>query len=152
MNIVSENRLQLVHTMSDQDSNNDERDAIAARFREELEEEHTARQLAQERRRERAKAKASESEQRRQALLEADIQEQVRADFYKEKGYKLYTDSAGRQHWLTPEEFDWRTRARAQRDQRRRTYQPSIWVRKRTLVMYLSAAALAVLVGLFLVK
>ncbi len=138
--------------MSDQDPTTDEREAIADRFRAELEEEHTARQLALERKREKSRAKASETEQRRQALLEADIQEKVRADFYKEKGYKLYTDSEGRQHWLTPEEFDWRTRARAQRDQRRRSYQPSIWVRKRTLVLYLGAAVVAVLIGLFLVK
>lgn len=138
--------------MPDNDPQNTEREDIAERFRAQLEDEHTARQLAQERRRIRSKAKASESEERRQAILEAEVQDQVRADFHREKGYRLYTDSAGREHWLTPDEYEWRMRARAQRDQRRKSFQQSFWVRRRTLVLYAGAALLAVAVGLFLVR
>ena len=86
------------------------------------------------------------------ATSEAEIKEKVRADFYKENGYKLYTDSAGRKHWLTPEEYTWRMAARAQRDSRRKTFEPSIWVRQKTVVMYGGAILLAVALGLFLVK
>jgi hypothetical protein len=143
--------LQLLQTMSDSDPTQDEREELAARFRAEFEEEHTERQLAQQRRRDRAKTRANEKQERRQALVESEVQDQVRAEFYKEKGYQLYTDSAGREHWLTPEEYEWRMRARAQREQRRRTYQPSLWVRKRTMVLYAGAVALAIVVGLFLV-
>ena len=138
--------------MADKNPQNTEREDIAEQFRAQLEDEHTARQLAQERRRVRSKAEASESKQRRQAILEAEVQDQVRADFHKEKGYKLYTDSAGREHWLTPDEYDWRMRVRAQRDQRRKSFRPSFWARRRTLLLYAGATALAVSIGLFLVE
>jgi len=143
--------VQLVMTKPQDHLPPDEQDAIAEEFRAELEAEHVQRQQAQAERHERAREKRRARQTREQVLAESELKEQVRADFYKEKGYKLYTDSAGRKHWLTPEEFDWRMDARARRDSHRRSFEPSIWVRKRTLVMYAAAAAVAIVLGLFLV-
>jgi len=130
----------------------EEREAIAAEFRAELEQEHVERQDAQADRESRASARRDARRTREDALAEADIKEQIRADFYKDKGYKLYTDSAGRQHWLTPEEYEWRMAARSRRDNRRKTFEPSIWVRQKQLVMYGSAILLAVALGMWLIK
>jgi hypothetical protein len=129
-----------------------EGDLIAESFRAELEAEHEERQRAQVDREQRARSKRRTRQTRDEVLAESEIKERVRAEFYKEKGYKLYTDSAGRQHWLTPEEHAWRTAARARRDSRRRSYQPSIWVRQKQLLMYGGAVLIAVALGLFLVK
>jgi len=130
----------------------DEREAIAEQFREELEAEHVERQAVQAERETRATARRDARQTRADAMAEAEIKEKIRAEFYKDKGYKLYTDSAGREHWLTPEEYEWRMAARARRDSRRKTFEPSIWVRQKQLMMYGSAVLLAILLGLYLVK
>jgi len=129
-----------------------EREAIANEFREELEADHAERQEVQAEREARASARRDARKTRADALAEAEIKEKIRADFHREKGYKLYTDSAGRQHWLTPEEYEWRMAARAQRDSRRKSFEPSIWVRQKQVMMYGSAVVLAVLLGLYLVR
>jgi hypothetical protein len=129
----------------------DERQAIADEFRKELEVEHVDRQDAQAERESRSDARRDARNSRSSVLAEAEIKAKVRADFYKENGYKLYTDSAGRQHWLTPGEFEWRTAARARRDGRRKNYVPSIWIRQKQMMMYGSAVLLAVALGLYLV-
>ena len=123
---------------------------VEADFRAELEAEHESRQDAQVRREERSKEKMAARERERQILAEEELKEKVRADFYKEKGYKLYTDSAGREHWLTPEEYDWRMRIRARHDRNRRRFEPSRLAKKRKLLMYAGAGILAVLMGLWL--
>ena len=123
-----------------------------AEFRAELETEHVNRQDAHVRREERSKAKMEARERERQILAEEELKEKVRADFYKENGYKLYTDSAGREHWLTPEEYDWRMRIRSRHDRNRRRFEPSRLAKKRKLLMYAGAAILAVLMGLVLLK
>jgi hypothetical protein len=130
----------------------DERKAIAAEFREELREEHQERTEAQAERERKTTERRSARKSREEALAESELKEQLRAEFHKDNGYQLYTDSAGREHWLTPEEYEWRMAARARRDNRRRTYEPSIWVRQKQLVMYGSAVLLAVALGLYLVK
>ena len=135
------------------DTNPDnDQDGLAAEFRAELEAEHLERQEAQEAREIRATERQDKRKTRKEALEEAEIKEKVRAQFHKDKGYKLYTDSAGRKHWLTPEEYEWRMSARARRDSRRKTFEPSIWVRQKSLMMYAGAVLLAVAIGLFLVK
>ena len=125
---------------------------VEADFRAELEAEHQNRQDAQVRREERSKEKMAARERERQILAEEELKEKVRAEFHKEKGYKLYTDSAGREHWLTPEEYDWRMRIRARHDRNRRRFEPSRLAKKRRLLMYAGAALLAVLMGLVLLR
>jgi len=140
--------------MSERKTTMPEEDAerVEAEFRAELEAEHVNRQDAQVRREERSKEKMLARERERQILAEEELKEKVRADFYKEKGYKLYTDSAGREHWLTPEEYDWRMRIRSRHDRNRRRFEPSRLAKKRKLLMYAGAAILAVLMGLVLLK
>ena len=141
--------MQLV--MSDSLSKEEE-DRIEAEYRAELESEHTERQLAQKRRHQKSKARSDERRHARQLQSEAEVKEKILADFHKEKGYKLYTDSAGREHWLTPEEYDWRMKARAQRDRNRKSFRPTFWARKRMLMMYGGAVLLAIALGLFLIR
>ncbi len=144
--------MQLVMSNPTDSLSTDEREAIAAEFRAELEAEHAERQEAQVEREARAKERRKERKTREEALAESELKEKLRADFHREKGYKLYTDSAGRQHWLTPEEYEWRMAARARRDSRRKSFEPSIWVRQKQLVMYGGAVLLAVALGLILIK
>jgi hypothetical protein len=129
-----------------------EREAIADEFRKELEADHDERQQAQAERELRTNERRRARKTREDALAEAEIKEKIRADFHKEKGYQLYTDSAGRQHWLTPEEYEWRMAARARRDSRRKSFEPSIWVRQKQLVMYGGTIALAVALGWYLAR
>mgnify|MGYP001184266133 CR=1 FL=1 len=128
----------------------EEAERVEAEFRDALMDEHRSRQQAQEHREVRSKEKMRERERERQILAEEELKERVRAEFYKEQGYKLYTDSAGRQHWLTPEEYDWRMRIRARRDKNRRPFDSASQQQRRRLMMYLGCAALAVFTGLFL--
>ena len=130
--------------------NDDEAAQVEADFRAELEAEHTERQEAQVRRTERSRAKLAARARERQVLAEEELKEKVRADFQREKGYQLYTDSAGREHWLTPEEYDWRMRIRARHDKNRRRFEPSNMAKKRRLAMYAGAALLAIIMGLVL--
>jgi hypothetical protein len=131
--------------------NTDEAEALEADFRSELEAEHDSRQEAQTRREERSKAKLMARQHERQTLAEEELKEKIRADFHREKGYQLYTDSAGREHWLTPKEYDWRMRSRARHDQNRHRFEPSNMAKKRRLILYAGAAALAFLIGLVLI-
>lgn len=123
---------------------------LEADFRETLMAEHESRQEAQTHREVRSKEKMRERERERQVLAEEELKERIRADFYKEQGYKLYTDSAGRQHWLTPEEYDWRMRIRARRDKNRRAFDSAAQQRRRRVLMYVGCAALAIAMGLIL--
>ena len=56
------------------------------------------------------------------------------------------------EHWLTPEEFDWRMRIRARHDKNRRRFESSHVAKQRMIMMYGGAALLAVIIGLVLVK
>ncbi len=132
--------------------NPEEAAQLEAEFRESLMDEHKSRQEAQERREHRSKEKMMERERERQVLAEEELKERIRGEFYKEQGYKLYTDSAGRQHWLTPEEYDWRMRIRARRDKNRRAFDSAAQQKRRRVMMYVGCAALAVLMGLILLK
>jgi hypothetical protein len=140
--------------MSDQKSVLSEAEAaqVEADFRAELEAEHINRSEAQVRREERSKDKLRARERERQVLAEEELKEKLRADFHREKGYKLYTDSAGREHWLTPEEYDWRMRIRARHDKNRRRFEGSHTAKRRMMLMYGAAAVLAIIIGLVLVK
>ena len=129
----------------------EEAEAVEARFREELEAEHEDRVEAQKRRETRSKTKLMAKQRERQILAEEELKQQVRAKFYVEKGYKLYTDSAGREHWLTPEEYEWRMRMRARHDKNRRRFEAPYVTKRRRLMMYGGAALLAVATGLVLI-
>ena len=143
--------MQLVMSQSSDKLSPDERQALVEEFRKEFELEHVERQEAQSERESRSREHRQARRSRSSVLAEAEIKAEVQANFHRENGYKLYTDSAGRQHWLTPEEFKWRTAARARRDGHRKNYAPSIWIRQKQMMMYGTAALLAVGLGLYLV-
>ena len=121
-----------------------------ARFESEFAEEHEVR-LQKVRRRERrtdGKRTAREEEARNAALnaLKAEVQ----AEFHKKNGYKLYTDSTGRQHWLPPEEYDQRMARRKRR--RHRVLEPVVGDRTRELVFMVGLVILAVVLGFALAR
>ena len=130
----------------------DERDAATERFKAELEAEHQQRHEKVHRRQEKARAKRyrKKSENRQVELYE--IQEQVKEQFYKENNYKLYTDSTGRESWLSPEEFEWRTARRKNRSHRRKIYEADFGNRRPMWVFYLAMIAIAIALGVALVK
>ena len=130
----------------------DERTAAADRFRSELEAEHQRRHEKIQNRREKARAKRyrKKSENRQVELYE--IQEKVREQFYKDNDYKLYTDSTGRQSWLSPEEYEWRMARRKNRSHRRKIYEPAFGNRRPLWLFWAGMIALAVSLGLLLVN
>ncbi len=130
----------------------DERIAAGDHFRAELEAEHQRRHDKIRRRQEKARSKRyrKASEQRQVELYE--IQENIRKKFYKENNYQLYTDSTGRQSWLSPEEYEWRMARRKNRGQRRKIYEPDFGNRRPIYLFWVGMAVLAVLIGLALVQ
>ena len=141
------NPLEFLLALSD-----DERTSAADRFRSELEAEHQRRHEKIQSRREKARAKRyrKKSENRQVELYE--IQEVVREQFYKDNDYKLYTDSTGRQSWLSPEEYEWRMARRKNRGHRRKIYEPAFGNRRPLWLFWAGMVALAVSLGLLLVN
>ena len=130
--------------------NEEEAAKVEAEFRDELMAEHESRQEAQALREERSRAKRARTKHEAQILAEQKLKQQVREEFYRENNYKLYTDSAGREHWLTPEEYEWRMRARARHDRNRRRFASATSGKRRQILMYSGGALLAALLGLVL--
>ncbi len=93
---------------------------IAEQFREELQETHDQRIERVNRQKTRSKKSTSTRNVRAREAEMARIQEEVRTNFYKEKGYLQYTDSTGRKSWLPPEEHAWRMKRRGNRKRRRK--------------------------------
>ena len=132
--------------------NDDEAAKVEADFRDQLQAEHESRQEAQSMREKRARERRSRTKQEAQILAEEKLKQQVREEFYRENDYKLYTDSAGREHWLTTEEYEWRMRARARHDRNRRRFASANLAKRRQILMYGAGALLAALLGLVLLQ
>lgn len=129
-----------------------EREALANEFRDELEDEHEQRLHALAERRQAARDRGH-SRNREDAIAEAnELRATVRREFYAEKGYRRYIDSGGRELWLAPEEYEWRMRVRKRRDRNRNLYRPSIWVRRRMLMVYGLLVVVAIGVGIVLIN
>jgi hypothetical protein len=93
----------------------EERAAARRAFEDELRADHERRQ-----------AKVASAEERRSAHRQArdvaartvalnELKEQVRTEFYKTHDYRRYLDSTGREVWLSPKEYELRTRRRGKR-------------------------------------
>ncbi|MFH1463455.1 MAG: hypothetical protein ABIO70_03630 [Pseudomonadota bacterium] len=93
----------------------EERQRAEAAILEDLEREHARRQDAIERKRDRLRSKRDRDQQLQHELEVAHLREELRARYYTERGYKQYIDSRGRESWLSPEEFEWRTKYRRRR-------------------------------------
>lgn len=128
----------------------DERKAAEARIIEELEEEHARRLRRLEHKRQRVRSKREEEAQREKELIVAEMRDKMRHEFYSERGYKLYIDSRGRENWLTPEEYEWRTKVRRRRT-RTREWVPSFkGARLNTVLIYAGMLVLAVVLGVLI--
>jgi hypothetical protein len=126
-----------------------EREEAERALRAQLEEDHARRQETIEKRRSRKR----QTQERRQAARHSElfsIREGVRAQFYEEKGYKVYIDSTGREVWLSPEEYAQRT----QRRKRRGDSMPDPTLRDRRFMwlVYGGMVLLAILLGLMLAR
>lgn len=120
------------------------------RFEEELQADHDERVAKVARREARARRKGSERErEQRHAALNA-LRAEVQAEFHKKNGYKLYTDSTGRKHWLTPDEYDFRMARRKRR--RHRVLEPVVGDRSRNILFMVGMVMLAVLLGVALAR
>jgi hypothetical protein len=128
----------------------EERQQAEARILEDLEEEHARRLRRLEHKRQRVRSKREEQAQREKDLVVAEMRDLMRHEFYTERGYKLYIDSRGRENWLTPEEFEWRTKVRRRR-RRKRRWVPSLrGTRMRTVLIYGGMLLLAVVLGMII--
>ncbi len=92
---------------------------IDERIRAELEREHAERQERFQVLREKGRERSRFKQARAEADEESRRRQDLRAEFYEEKGYKRYVDSRGKELWLLPEEYDWRVKARAAREARK---------------------------------
>jgi len=127
-----------------------EADEARARFEAELQAEHEERVAKVERREARARRRGSTRErEQRHAALNA-LKAEVQAEFYKKNGYKLYTDSTGRKHWLTPDEYAYRMARRKRR--KHRVLEPIVVDRTRNILFMAGMVLLAVVLGFALAR
>ena len=129
-----------------------EADALRRQVRAELEAEHELRGERLRQRRQHAKARARDKADERRRIEESLVREQVREEFYKEKGYKLYTDSTGRELWLSPEEFEWRQKRHRHGRRKRKIYEPALNNQGRVWLFYVGLLILAIVVGIALAR
>ncbi len=130
----------------------EERKAAEARILDELEEEHERRLRRLEHKQQRVRSKREQQAQREKELLVAEMRERMRHQFYTERGYKLYVDSRGRENWLTPEEYEWRTKYRRSRRRKRKLVPSFKGTSARTVLIYTGLLVIAVILGVFLVR
>jgi len=128
----------------------EERSDYSAEFRQELEQEHVRRLDRLDQQKQRIRDRKDERSRRAFESEKADLRNELRKKFYEEKGYQLYTDSSGRDFWLTAEEYKYRTGRRRKRVQRKKT--KVMGLRWRTVALYMGAMAIAVLVGLAMTR
>jgi hypothetical protein len=121
-----------------------------SRFEAELARDHAERVDKVERRRARSSGQRSSRDEEARNLALNALKAEVQAEFYKKNGYRLYTDSTGRKHWLTPEEFDVRMERRKRR--RHKVVEPAVVHRTRTIVFTVGMVLLAVVLGFALAR
>jgi len=128
----------------------EERSEYSDEFRQELERDHIRRLDNLQHQKQRIRDRKDERSRRDYESQKADLRNEVRKKFYEEKGYKLYTDSSGRELWLTAEEYHYRTSRKRKRVQRKKT--KIMGLRWRTVALYAGAMAIAVLMGLAMTR
>ena len=120
-----------------------------AKFKADLADEHVERVEKVKRRQARTGGERSKWEQEaRNAALNA-LKADVQAQFYRDNGYKVYTDSTGRQHWLTVEEYEHRMTRRRRRHE---VFEPVVGDRTRNIIFMVGLVLLAVVMGFALAR
>ncbi len=126
-------------------------DDLRARIRAELEQEHEARVRRFAEHRQHARQRHERRQHSKQQRMLEELREEERRKLYREKGYRRYVDSNGRETWLPKDEYAWRMKRRKRRD-RASEYRPVTRQRRQTLLIYAVAAVAAVLIGLLLIR
>lgn len=118
----------------------EERAAALARIREDLEREHSGRiERLSHWQTSRPSSRTREAELSR-------MREEMRQNFYKEKGYVRISDG-GRDKWVPPEEAQWRSKRRSGRP--RRALAPG---RPNMTAIYVLLVVVAIAIGALLVR
>lgn len=128
-----------------------EKQDAEAEFEAELAAEHDRRQEAIQRRRDRRGARPTSADEDKRRVELYELREAVRQRFYKENGYKRYVDSTGREVWLSPQEYEQRTRRRKNR-RRSAPLDTPLASRTRTAMLYGGLALLALVLGFALAR
>ena len=122
-------------------------------FRLQLEREHAEAKERFEERKVRSKDKAKARRSEKEELGEAKRQQRLRETFYKENGYKRYTNSRGKVLWLLPEEYEWRMRAKKDRANRHAKYTSLANASEnRQRMVWIGLVLIAVVIGLALLR
>jgi hypothetical protein len=118
-----------------------------------LEKEHAEAKERFDERKARSKDKAQARRSEKEELGEAKRQQELREQFYKENGYKRYTNSRGKVLWLLPEEYEWRMRAKKDRAHRHAKYSNLANASEnRQRMVWIGLVLIAVVVGLALLR
>jgi hypothetical protein len=133
---------------SDEAGSEQSREAIRKRVLEELEAEHDQRMEQLEARKEKARARTHERKEREKEVLDRKFKEELRAEFYRERGYVEYVDRSGRRTWVPKEEYEWRMRRR--KASRKRDLPMNNQTRQ--VLFYAATVIIALVIGLMLVK
>ncbi len=127
----------------------DERQQFVAEFLTELEQEHERREENAQTRKAQQGSRRTEAFKRQEE--EADLRNNLRRKFYTENGYKQTVDRTGRQIWLSPSEYEARTRTRRKKRKKTRI-KPKRKAGLQDIMLFALMCASAVLIGLMLVR
>lgn len=125
---------------------------LEARIRADLEAEHAERKARFEQKKERGKRKREQRRTEREHVSEQELKQRLQAEFFREKGYKKYVDSRGKTHWLLPEEYDHRVKARKAREDRKARYKSYQPPGDRKWLVWVGMVIFAMTVGLVLLR
>ena len=128
-----------------------EREELRVRFRQQLNDEHALRLSAFEQKRDRVRDRRERKRARSRQAEIAQLQDEIRAEFYETHDYREYIDGAGRRHLVPPEEFEWRSSAKRRRHKKRHI-RSEVPQRTRILAMWSAMLFVAVIAGLLLAK
>jgi hypothetical protein len=125
----------------------DDDEELREKLRDELEQEHAERLEKLDLRKRRARDRSEERMQALRAEGTKKLRDEVRDQFYDEKGYVEYVDASGRREWVPKEEYEWRMRRR----KRSRRADLPMSNRMREVVVTAVALVIVVLIGIVFV-
>jgi hypothetical protein len=125
----------------------DDEEELRERLREELEQDHAERLEKLAHRKQRAKDRTTERKEMQRVEGTKKLRDDVRDQFYDEKGYVEYVDASGRREWVPKEEYEWRMRRR----KRSRRADLPMSNRMREVVVTAVALVIVVLIGIVFV-
>ena len=125
----------------------DDEDELREKLLEELEHEHAERLEKLAHRKQRAKQRTAERKEVLRLEGSKKLRDEVRDQFYDEKGYVEYVDASGRREWVPKEEYEWRMRRR----KRSRRSDLPMSNRMREVVATAVALVIVVLIGIVFV-